>query len=418
MFMCHILAAILLGGSAVAVPQTTAPAPGLVELAGKSREARLAGDKGVWLENGRAALALAPDHPDLLVSASRAFAANGRGDEALDLLEQAVGRGARVDAASLPEFEPLRGYARYRAAAAKGLENLRPVSPPEEFLVIEDLAIDTEGITWDEESGRLFIGSLKGGIWQVDAAKKIKPFAGTESGLREVIGLKIDARRRLLWAATAVFPDLFGGEPKKDVGLSGVIAFRLDDGSRASECWLDERPVQHGFNDLAIGANGDVYVSDSPTGSVYRLPGGECRFEKVVQDARMSFPNGIALSPDGNLLYVGHIEGLSVVELASGTRRQMPAPSDAALGSIDGLVRDGADLIALQPSPYLVRVARIRLDDAGTAVREVAVISSPWPEGVSPTTGVVAGTHYYSVAGVIDPEAPDRRARILRSRLR
>jgi hypothetical protein len=28
------------------------------------------------------------------------------------------------------------------------------------------------------------------------------------------------------------------------------------------------------------------------------------------------------------------------------------------------------------------------------------------------------GTHYYSVAGVIDPEVKDRRARILRANLR
>lgn len=412
-----ILAAILLCGAAAAVPQTPA-APTLVELAGKTREARLAGDARAWLEHGQATLALAPDHPDLLVSTSRAYAANGRADEALDLLGQAVRRGARVDAAAFPEYGALRADPRFQALAAKGLENLRPVSPPEEYLVIDDLAIDTEGIAWDGESGRLFVGSLKGGIWQVDAAKTIEPFAGADSGLREVIGLKVDARRRLLWAATAVFPDVFGGEPKEDVGVTGVMAFRLADGSRASECWLDERPAEHGFNDLAIADNGDVYVSDSPTGSVYRLPGGECRLEKVVQDSRMSFPNGIALSADEKHLYVGHIEGLSVVDLEKGTRVLLEPPPDAALGSIDGLVRDGAELIALQPSPYLARAARIRFDEAGTAVREVVVISSPWPDGVSPTTGAVAGTHYYSVAGVVDPEAEDPRARILRSSLR
>jgi hypothetical protein len=37
---------------------------------------------------------------------------------------------------------------------------------------------------------------------------------------------------------------------------------------------------------------------------------------------------------------------------------------------------------------------------------------------LSPTTGAVAGPHYYSVAGSLDPDAADRRARILRAKLR
>jgi hypothetical protein len=85
---------------------------------------------------------------------------------------------------------------------------------------------------------------------------------------------------------------------------------------------------------------------------------------------------------------------------------------------MDGLVRDGEDLIGIQPSPHLARVLRIRLDGDGTTVREVVTVSSPPPPGVSATTGVVVGDHYYYVAGVIDPDAKDRRARILRARLR
>jgi hypothetical protein len=85
---------------------------------------------------------------------------------------------------------------------------------------------------------------------------------------------------------------------------------------------------------------------------------------------------------------------------------------------MDGLVRDGDDLLGIQPSPNLARVLRISLDERGTAIREVLTVSSPPPDGLSQTTGVVVGAHYYSVAGVIDPEVKDRRARILRANLR
>jgi hypothetical protein len=141
-----------------------------------------------------------------------------------------------------------------------------------------------------------------------------------------------------------------------------------------------------------------------------------------MQDPRMGFPNGLALSEDESRLYVAHIEGLSSVDPATGRRSQLTVPANATVNSIDGLVRDGADLIGIQPSPYLARVIRIRLSDDGQAVREVNTVSSRPPAGVSQTTGTIAGAEYFSVAGTLDPLAQDpgsdRRARILRANLR
>lgn len=398
--------------------------PSLLELAAKTREARLAGDNAAWLKHGQATLSLAPDHPDLLLSTARALAANGRADDALDLLEQAIRRRARVDASALPEFKDLGGNAHFIALAAKGRENALPVSPPEVFLVIEDTDFQPEGITYDADSARIFVGSLNGEIRQVDTKGELTRFAGPEAGLREVAGLKVDRKRRLLWAATSVFPDFppTDAPPKTDLGLTGALAFDLDEGRRVRECWLDERPLLHGFNDFALAENGDVYVSDSPANSIYRLRNGECRLEKLIHDPRMTFPNGLALSPDDTRLYVAHIEGLSVVDVISGRRTQLAVPANTAVNSMDGLIRDGADLLGIQPSPNLARVLRIRLSDDGMAIREVVTVSSPPPAGLSQTTGVVVGSHYYSVAGALNPLAdtanPHQRARILRADLR
>ncbi len=414
-----ILAAIALAWILPASSQAPAGAePTLLELAARSREARIAGDTNAWLEHALATLARAPDHPDLLLGAARAYAASGRAAEALELLGQAIRRGARVDLAAFPEFGELAADEDFAAIAAEAGENRQPVAPPEEFLVIEDTSIEPEGIAYDAISSRLFIGSLNGTIWQVDLGGKLARFAGPDTGLREVLGLKVDPERRLLWAATGVFPDPFSEEPRADAGLTGLLAFHLDDGRRVRDCWLDERPVVRGFNDLALAGNGEVYASDSATNSIYRLRPGSCRFEPVLQDARMSFPNGVALSPDDTKLYGAHIVGLSVVDLARGRRAPLAVPGNGSVNSIDGLVRDGADLLGIQPSRYLARVVRIRLDDAGLAVREVTTISAPPPPGLTPTTGTVVGRHYYSVAGATDAEVTDRRARILRANLR
>jgi sugar lactone lactonase YvrE len=418
-------AAALLAAAPDARGQTPAPGtapPQLIDLSMQAREARLAGDHKLWLERGQRVLDLSPDHPDLLISIARALAANGRFDDAAIRLEDAVRRGGGFDLAAFPEFKAAPETARLRALREQALQNMAPVAAPEVFLVLENESLRTEGITWDPVGRQLYFGSLNGEIWRADLNGKLERFAGPGSGLREVLGLKVDAERRLLWAATGVFPDLIPtGEPKKDVGITALHAYDLGTAKRARNCGLDERPTMHGFNDMALASNGDVYVSNSTVNSIYKVSAGGCKLDRLLQDHAMSFPNGIALTPDDSRLYVAHVEGISVVDVRTGKRTQLRVPKNAAVNSIDGLVWDGKDLLAIQPSPYLARVARIRLADDGLSVREVTTMSSRPPPGLNPATGVVVNDHYYMVAGFPDgPAAPGQpqRSHILRSRLR
>ncbi|HET9447208.1 MAG TPA: tetratricopeptide repeat protein, partial [Steroidobacteraceae bacterium] len=254
--------------------QGQAPAPGgqplLIDLSLQAREARLAGDHKLWLERGERVLALAPDHPDLLISVARALAGNGRFEDASTRLEDAVRRGAGFDLATLAEFKAAPETARLRAVREQALKNMAPVAAPEVFRVLENAELRTEGITWDPVGRFLYFGSQNGEIWRADLSGKLERFAGRDSGLREVLGLKVDAQRRLLWAATGVFPDLIPtGETKKDVGTTGLHAYDLRSGKRVRDCGLDERPTMHGFNDMALASNGDVYVSNSTDNSIY-----------------------------------------------------------------------------------------------------------------------------------------------------
>lgn len=404
-------------------PSTEVPLEPILELVQKARSASEAGDEAAWMGLARAAHERAPEHPNLLIGYARALAAAGRADEALPYLTQAVARGAGFELASYPEFAEASTGAAYQAIAGRARANLAPVTPPEAWLVIDDTNIQPEGIAWDGETSKLYISSFNREIWSVTPDRKLTRFAGADAGLQQVAGLKVDRKRRLLWAASAIFPDTRGpaGEADPDVGRTALLAFDLGTGERRYHCVLDERPVPHGFNDLALAENGDVYASDSLVGAIYRLRPGDCRFERVIQDPRMGFPNGIALSADESRLYVAHIEGLSFIETATGVRTQLPVPPGATVNSMDGLVRDGADLIGIQPTPLLARVLRIRLDDGGRAIRSVETVSSRPPGGAIQATGTVAGTHYYSVAGPLGPPQPgddsDQRARILRSTL-
>jgi gluconolactonase len=73
----------------------------------------------------------------------------------------------------------------------------------------------------------------------------------------------------------------------------------------------DDVPGFKGFNDLAVGANGDVYVTDQgltglhdPTGRVLRLVGGQRGGRVDVLLDTVPSPNGLALSADERVLFV------------------------------------------------------------------------------------------------------------------
>jgi len=105
------------------------------------------------------------------------------------------------------------------------------------------------------------------------------------------------------------------------VCISGQILSMNPDGSNATEIrtryW--GKPVRP--NDCVFDSKGNLYVTDwtgtlfDPTGGVYRFSADFKTVQPVVQN--MAGPNGILLSPEGNVLWVGEMlrNGLIRIEL-------------------------------------------------------------------------------------------------------
>src|SRR5262245_40000030 len=100
--------------AALSIALGTARAERLADFAVKARQARIAGDKTAWLGYARKAVALAPEHQDLLYSLARAEALNGDADKSLALLADAVRRGGGFDLAAAREFDALRSDQRFK----------------------------------------------------------------------------------------------------------------------------------------------------------------------------------------------------------------------------------------------------------------------------------------------------------------
>ncbi len=358
------------------------------------------------------ALAAAPDHPGLLAELARAEFLAGNRRQALEGLTTALRRGGGLDVAEDPALVPLLAGPE-AAAARRARSDLRtPVSTSTVAFRLSERDLIPEGIAYDPVEKHFYVGSIyRRKIVRIDAAGRATTFVGEmQDGLLSVLGMKVDAVRRVLWAATEGHLDMKDARPA-DAGRSALVMFDLRSGRSLRRLEIAPDPGPHLFNDLAVDAEGTVYLTDSAAGSVYRVTAKENQLQLLIGPRALEYPNGIALASDGRRLFVAHVAGIAIVDLA--TRRLSPlrAPAGETLADIDGLWRDEHRLLAVQNGLSPARVVELALDEHEGRVTGVRILERGHPLFASiPTTGVVADGWYYYIANAqLRAYTPDHR---------
>src|SRR4029079_6664238 len=122
-------------------------------------------------------------------------------------------RRVRFDLDAENDFASLRGSAGYRKVAdrMKKLGDLK-ISGSTVAFRIPDKGLVPEGIAFDSKSGSFFVSSIrKRKIVRVAADGKASDFvASGRDGLRGVLGMRVDAARRRLWACTQAMKHMEG----------------------------------------------------------------------------------------------------------------------------------------------------------------------------------------------------------------
>lgn len=329
--------------------------------------------------------AAAADPSERLVAAW-VRARRGDADGALRLLRELDAGGWDVppDTADFPALEASAELAAIRArisarAPRTPLSDVA-VSIPEEGLV-------AEGIAADARDGALYVGSIaKRKIVRVSSSGAPSDFAtGEASGLGEVLGMKVDPARSLLWAVSNVKAGAGAGEAAR----STLQAFDLASGVPRVSVAIEE--PKHLLNDLAVAEDGSVFVTDSEAGSVLRLPPGGARLVPF-RERGFTYPNGLAIV-DGVLL-VCDVFGLWALDGEGAAPRPLLAPERFPLGGIDGLSARGRTLVGVQNALGAPRIVRLELAPAARAVLRAEVIEAGNPLWRIPTTGAFRGDEY------------------------
>ncbi|WP_447725417.1 YncE family protein [Sphingomonas koreensis] len=225
------------------------------------------------------------------------------------------------------------------------------ISVPEQHRLVEGIATDGKTIWLSSVLDRTIL---------TQAGDRTGNFA-MPPGTLHPMGLAWDARRNWLWVATDC-PDL-PGVAKCDSGAlvaldrKGRLRAKLSPGT--------------GFHPGDVSAaNGEVFVSDSLNGVVYRLHGRT--LDPMIAPGVGRSAQGTALTSDGKRLVVADYgRGVAVIDLATKQRTLLPMAGGRPLRGIDGLVRVGEEYYTVHNGSSPGSLIGFRVKDAGI---EVAVV--------------------------------------------
>jgi hypothetical protein len=198
--------------------------------------------------------------------------------EALRALEDLAALGVGTDLAALrTAFGAAASGPEFARLARRFEENVAPLARGEVALRLPERDLYPESIAWDPVSRSFYLGAMgamfKRKIVKVDAAGVASDFVAPGAhGLWTVLGIKVDAARRELWANSCNLgqgPAMADPEPGT-VGRAAVLRFDLATGRllRRYDGPADVRPLC--FNDLDLTPSGDAYISAGPSG-IFRV---------------------------------------------------------------------------------------------------------------------------------------------------
>lgn len=329
-----------------------------------------------------------PNHPGLMLMRARLAAAAGQPEAALEQVGRYADAGLVMNLAGDRALSMLAQELGFDVVAAAiqanaaplGADRLTPVA------VIQGDHL-VESVVRDENRGRWLVAMVRGRtIMALDDAGELSPFLAPDAGIGGVIGLVMDARAGVLWAATAPVPPAISGLAA-DAPRPAAALLKIEvDSGRVLARYPAPTPGRM-LGDVTLAPDGTVYVAGD---DLFQLRPGSEALEVLLPVGQMRSPQGMAVTPDGAALIVAdYSSGLWRVDRASGAAARLAAPSNASLIGVDGLISDGRSVFALQNGVTPQRVLELTLDADWSRIEAVAVLAANLPGIEEPTTGLV-----------------------------
>lgn len=358
-------------------------------------------DYAKFLENIKQASDLRPAHARLLYNLAIAYALNNKPVEALTVLERLAAMDLFFAAEKTDDLKTLFDLPRFQTILGEFAKNQKAVNASEKVFTIAQKDLIAEGIAYDAATKRFFVSSIhRRKILAVDAAGgKVADFSSGADGLWSVSGMRVDERRRVLWAATTAFPQMENFQ-KTDEGRSGIFKYDLASGRLLKKYLLpNDAGAKHALGDLIVAKNGDVYASDSVSPNIYRIDSKKDELELFLTSEDFSSLQGLAFSADEKTLFVAdYSKGIFRIGIEDKKILQLAVDANTNPIGIDGIYFHRGNLIAIQNGFRPHRVARFILNKDRSAITKSETLEANHADFNEPTLGVKVGNDLYFVA--------------------
>jgi tetratricopeptide (TPR) repeat protein len=364
-------------------------------------------DYALAIDNLKKALELIPDHPTLFYNIAAISALQGKKTEAIASLSKIAEMGLALHPERDGDFDSIKDSEEFKGVLGKFESNKAPIINSTTAFTIHEKGLITEGLAYDPVDETFYVSSIhKRKIVVINRSGAAKTLADEQAGLWSVLGMKVDAKRRLLWATTTAFPQMINFK-KEEENSSGVLKFDLKTGKLIKRYLLPNKPKGHALGDLTIDSNGSVFTTDSLTPAVYVIHPKKDEIELFLENDEFTSPQGLTFSGDEQHLFMAdYSTGLFDIDVRTKRVAHLPPLERATLLGIDGLYFYNGSLIEVQNGVAPRRVVRMFLSDNFKRVERMQVIESNNPVFDEPTLGVLVKDSFYFIAnsqwGLVD----------------
>lgn len=327
-----------------------------------------------------AALFLLADH----------YARLGDQTKALALLKECV----RLNAGFVPDpalnrpLRPLESNAEFRELLQQTRRSNPAVHKAHVAFTVPEKDLFPEGLAVDASSGVFYMGSehqqrivkftLKGGV--SDFVKQ------DAYDLSPVGGVHVDPADHSVWATT-------------DAGVKHrPELLHFDTQGKLLERYSEPGSMPHDLNDSVLRGTREIFATDTEGNHVYCFDRAAHTFTDMKLHRPVFEPNGITLSPDGNLLFIADDLGVIRVDLRSNESTDVDPGPRNTLAGIDGLYWYKGALVGVEYGTGAYRVMRWRLSSDGRTVAGSEVLERGTDLVNNPTTGAILEGNFYFMA--------------------
>jgi hypothetical protein len=307
--------------------------------------------------------------------------------DALKLLKQCVALREGFDPSGGASFAGLKEQKEFQEMVENVHRDFPVVAQSRVAFVTEEKDLVPEGLAYDEKKNVFYLGSLnRRKIVKIAPDGKVSDFiAADRYNLLPILGIRMDPSDGSLWVNSFT-----------ERGKTELLHFSPSAELLGRYAPKDE--AKHGFNDLVVRKNGEVLLTDSLSGEIYRFSRDSQHFTPVTVNRRLSYPNGIALSGDDRQLFIADDLGVVRVDLLDNTSADVHPGPRSTLAGIDGLYWRKGGLVAVQNSIGAPRIVTFRLSPDGLRVVQTTVLENRSALTVTPTTGAIKGNDFYFMA--------------------